>query len=58
MLYVYWVENDDLKQGGKQLIGSNFVILCVYWVENDDLKTTAWREQDLNGTDIIHKKCG
>ena len=41
MLYVYWVENDDLKQGGKRLIGSNFVILCVYWVENDDLKTTA-----------------
>ena len=31
-------------------------MLCVYWVENDDLKTTAWREQDLNDTDIIHKK--
>ena len=33
-------------------------MLCVYWVENDDLKTTAWREQDLNDTDIIHKKYG
>ena len=31
-------------------------MLYVYWVENDDLKATAWREQDLNGTDIIDKK--
>ena len=43
----WWFENN-----------SNFVMLYVHWVENDDLKTTAWREQDLNGTDIIHKKCG
>ena len=44
------------EQGGKQLLGSNFVMLYVHWVENNDLKTTAWREQDLNTTDSIQKK--
>ena len=31
-------------------------MLYVNWVKNEDLKTTAWRKEDLNGTDIIHKK--
>ena len=49
------------KQGGKQLLGSNFVMLYVHWVENFALitailKTTAWREQDLNTTDSFQKK--
>ena len=44
------------KQGGKKMLGSNFVMLYVHWVENNDLKTTAWREQDLNTTDSIQKK--
>ena len=51
MLYVYWVENDDLK-----ICNSNFVMLYVYWEENDDLKIIAWREQDLNAKDSIKKK--
>ena len=41
------------KQGGKKMLGSNFVMLYVHWVENNDLETTAWREQDLNTTDSI-----
>jgi hypothetical protein len=58
MFYVYWVKMMIWKQGGKQLLGSNFVMLYVYWVENDDLKLTVWRGQDLNATDGIQKKYG
>ena len=65
MLYVYWVENDDLKI---TLILQCFMfigwkMMNVHWVENDECSLGGkwWFEnnwRDLNATDSIQKKYG